>query len=65
MKTAEEWQKKMCHANTVRAEWIKKIQLEAYKAGMSEAIEICERFGSDCDCARRILKAHDTKTSYD
>lgn len=40
MKTAEEWHERMRHGFTTEA--IKQIQLDAYKAGMAEASEICK-----------------------
>ena len=51
MKTAEEWALEFLSTETqidkfegiLKPEFIKQIQLDAYKAGMTEAAEICER----------------------
>lgn len=82
LKSAEEWFKELRPdsghgANLYRLSTmiIEKIQLNAYKAGMSEAASICERIGlevgegitqANCvsnHCFRAIETARDNKTS--
>lgn len=84
MKTAEEWANETgetvmsdCFAGDRNAlpgdptiSLIRKIQLDAYKAGMTEAAEIAEKyvrgerpFAASVSISRAILQARDNKTS--
>lgn len=67
MKTAEEWYKENnisgeCFALLTRSD-IKEVQLDAFKAGMTEAATYIVEDGNPLVAKERILTARDNKTT--
>lgn len=66
MKTAEEWcieEIIICPDFEKDEDLIKQIQLDAYKQGMTDAAEICEKGQWEASMQQAILTARDKKTS--